>query len=148
MDYICQKIVKNDLVLESWKKYLEQIEKDILDSELADYEWYAVIQDNQAVAIFQIIDVLKVRSKNLQISFHPNFEKDDTAKIILFIYKSMLSICGDKDIWELKLYIDNRLIQDIFKIIVNYELELGKNIKSTKNYGKWIEIVFINKKNQ
>jgi nitrous oxidase accessory protein NosD len=37
-----QKIEQNDLALKDWKRYLEQAEKTVFESELEDFQWYAV----------------------------------------------------------------------------------------------------------
>ncbi len=143
MKFSYQKIKQeNDLTLADWRQYLEPTEQAIFESELGDFEWYAVLNDKQkVVVIFQIINVLDKYAKNLKISFHPNFKQDeyDIINIIIFIYKSMLEICGEKGIKKLKLYIDNSLIHDIFMLIATHQ-ENNKYIMGVKNYSKWIEI--------
>jgi hypothetical protein len=95
-----QKVNTTDLVLKDWKRYLDPTEKAIFESELSDYAWYSVVENNKVIAVFQIINVLDQYSKNLKIIFHPDFKEDesDIVGIILFIYKSMLDICDEKKI--------------------------------------------------
>lgn len=141
MSFEYQKIGKNDLILEDWKRYLTPTKKAIFDGELEDHDWYGVLENNEVIAIFQIIDVLKKYAKNLEIHFHPNFKPNDhnIIDIIFFIYESMLRICDNKKIKKLKLYIDNSLIYDIFTIIATHQAK-NRDIINTINYGKWIEI--------
>ncbi|WXU00453.1 MAG: hypothetical protein Ctma_1168 [Catillopecten margaritatus gill symbiont] len=136
-----QKFDSNDITLENWKGYLDPTEKAIFESELGDYEWHIVLNDSKVVAIFQIINVLDRYAKNLKIQFHPDFNHDDNdiIGIIIFIYESMLSICDEKAIKKLKLYIDNSLIHNIFMTIATHQAE-NKDIIEVKNYSKWIEI--------
>jgi hypothetical protein len=55
-----QKIEQNDLALKDWKRYLEQAEKTVFESELEDFQWYAVLKNNDVIAVFQIINVLNL----------------------------------------------------------------------------------------
>ncbi len=141
MSFAYQKVDYGDLTLENWKEYLDPTELYTFESELGDYEWHVVLENDKVIAIFQIIDVLKQYSKNLKINFHPAFElaQHDAAKIIVFIYESMLKVCDEKGIKKLKLYINHSYINDIFKQIVAHEDE-NNNIIGTKSYKKWIEI--------
>ena len=143
MSFTYQKVDRNDLTLENWKNYLDPTEKAIFESELDDYEWHIVLGDDKVIAIFQIINVLDKYAKNLKIQFHPNFNQDDynniVVKIIIFIYESMLSICNEKAIKKLKLYIDNSLMRNIFMIIAKHQEE-NKDIMKVENYSQWIEI--------
>jgi hypothetical protein len=117
-----QKIEQNDLALKDWKRYLEQAEKTVFESELEDFQWYAVLKNNDVIAVFQIINVLDQYAKSLQIYFHPVFEREgEIVDVIIYIYKTMLLICDQQDIKKLKLYIDNSLIHNIFTIIVKHE---------------------------
>ncbi len=142
MSFVYQKFNADDLILEDWKRYLDPTEKAIFTSELNDYEWHAVLKGGKVIAIFQIINVLDKYAKNLKIHFHPSFKQDDydITKIIIFIYQSMLKVCGEKGIKKLKLYIDNSLIHDIFTTIATHQAE-NKDIMETINYKKWIEVV-------
>jgi hypothetical protein len=136
-----QKVNTTDLVLKDWKRYLDPTEKAIFESELSDYAWYSVVENNKVIAVFQIINVLDQYSKNLKIIFHPDFKEDesDIVGIILFIYKSMLDICDEKKIKKLKLYIDNLLIHSIFMVIATHQAD-NQDIMKVENYSKWIEI--------
>ncbi|CAC9634396.1 hypothetical protein [bacterium endosymbiont of Bathymodiolus sp. 5 South] len=140
MTFTYQKIEQNDLALKDWKRYLEQAEKTVFESELEDFQWYAVLKNNDVIAVFQIINVLDQYAKSLQIYFHPVFEREgEIVDVIIYIYKTMLLICDQQDIKKLKLYIDNSLIHNIFTIIVKHE-EDSDDIMNAENYGKWIEI--------
>ena len=142
MTFSCQKIKQGGLTLEDWKRYLDPTEEAIFESELSDYEWHAVLDsDNKIIAVFQIINVLNIYSKNLTIHFHPTFKQNDynIVGIIMFIYESMLLICDKKDIKTLKLYIDDSLIHAVFMKIAEHQAK-NKDIIDMKNYGKWIEI--------
>jgi molecular chaperone GrpE (heat shock protein) len=141
MSYTYQTVNQDGLVLEEWRRFLTEEEKEILTSELSDYEWHAVLKDNKVIAIFQIINVLNEYAKNLRIHFHPTFKQgeSDIADIIIFIYQSMLEICDKKDIKKLKLYVDNSLMHAIFMIIATHQAE-SKDIIKVRNYSKWIEI--------
>lgn len=143
--YAYKKVSQDDLVLEEWKRYLDPTEKEVLNSELEDYDWFAVEKDGKVIAIFQIINVLNKCSKNLKIHFHPSFKQDEhnVVAIIIFIYESMLNICDKKDIKKLKLYIDDLLVHSIFMIIANHQEKTNKDIKRVQNYGKWIEIYMV-----
>jgi hypothetical protein len=138
----CQKADTNDLILEDWKRYLDLTEKAIFESELSDYDWYSVVENQKVIAVFQIIKVKRVKyAKNLKIIFHPDFKNDenDIVEIILFIYKSMLFICSGEKIKKLKLYIDDLLIHSIFMVIAKHQAG-NKDIIKVENYRKWIEI--------
>ncbi|CAC9430667.1 hypothetical protein [uncultured Gammaproteobacteria bacterium] len=141
MTFAFQKVNTTDLVLKDWKRYLDPTEKAIFESELSDYAWYSVVENNKVIAVFQIINVLDQYSKNLKIIFHPDFKEDesDIVGIILFIYKSMLDICDEKKIKKLKLYIDNLLIHSIFMVIATHQAD-NQDIMKVENYSKWIEI--------
>ncbi len=141
MSYTYQKFDKDDSILGDWKNYLDPTEKAIFEGELSDYEWHIVLSDSKVVAVFQIINVLDRCAKNLNIQFHPNFNHDnhDIVSIIIFMYESMLSICNEKAIKKLKLYINDSLIHEIFMVIVRHQEE-NKNIIKVENYSKWIEI--------
>lgn len=143
--YAYKKVSQGDLVLEEWKRYLDPTEKEVLNSELEDYDWFAVEKDGKVIAIFQIINVLSKYSKNLKIHFHPSFKQDEhnVVAIIIFIYESMLNVCGKKDIKKLKLYIDDLLVHSIFMIIANHQEKTNKDIERVQNYGKWIEIYMV-----
>ena len=140
MNFKYQKIKQDDLILQDWKQYLEPTEKAIFESELSDFEWHAVLQNNKVISVFQIINVLDKYAKNLKIHFHPIFEQNDNnvIEIIIFIYESMLKICDEENVKKLKLFIDNELMHGIFMIIATHQAE--NDIINFKNYGKWIEI--------
>jgi molecular chaperone GrpE (heat shock protein) len=140
VSFAYQKVDKG-LILEDWKRYLETTEKATFDSEMNDFEWHAVLNDNKVIAIFQIINVLDQYAKNLKIHFHPSFKQEeyDIIQIIIFIYDSMLNICDDKGIKKLKLYIDDVLMHSIFMIIATHQAD-NEDIIEVKNYSKWIEI--------
>jgi hypothetical protein len=68
-----QKVDTNDLILEDWKRYLDLTEKAGFESELSDYDWYSVVENQKVIAVFQIIKVKRVKyAKNLKIIFHPD----------------------------------------------------------------------------
>ncbi len=132
-----RKTLRNDL--DSWKTRLSSEDIIKLDSDLDDYTWYSVIEDSQIIAVFQIINVIKSFSKNLDIKFSPTTrqENKNIVGIIIFIYESMLQICKDeKVINKIKIHTHDPLMKFLFQELSN----MDKEIKSVKKYGKWVEI--------
>lgn len=130
---------KDDLL--GWKKQLSTENVIKLESDLEDYAWHSVLDNNQLVAVFQIINVLYKYSKNLDIKFAPTVrnERENIADIVIFIYNSILEICENQAIKRIKIHTHDPLMEFIFQELSNnYQKE--NLIKSVKKYGKWVEI--------
>lgn len=127
--------------LESWKMLLSAEDVIKLDSDLDDYVWYSIIDEEQIVAIFQIIDVKVDYSKNIDIKFSPIIRREDERiiDIIVFIYESMLKICNKNKINKIKIHTHDPLMKFIFQELSTTHHN-NNTIKNVKKYGKWIEI--------
>jgi len=93
------------------------------------------------LSIFHFINVLNIRAKNLQIRFNPfklDYTLENIVLIIFAIYKAIIKICEDKQIYKLKMYLPVDQINDIMMKIAIYE-EGNNSIKNLKKYTNWIE---------
>ncbi|WXT99315.1 MAG: hypothetical protein Ctma_1503 [Catillopecten margaritatus gill symbiont] len=62
MEYTHEKTTENHL--EDWKKFLNEEEKLEFNSELEDYSWYTILDENgEVIAIFEIINVVNSHHK-------------------------------------------------------------------------------------
>lgn len=127
--------------LDNWKTRLSAEDIIKLDSDLDDYAWYSVIENSQVIAVFQIINVIKIYSKNLDIKLSPTTRNDNknNMKIIVFIYNSMLQICQNEKINKIKIHTHDPLMKFIFQELSSMD-KSGNTIKNVKKYGKWVEI--------
>ncbi len=129
--------------LKEWITHLSEEEKLQLKSDLDDYNWHSVTDDSKDYirAIFQIIDVRDQYAKNLSIHFHPktNKDDDDLIEIILFIFSSIVSVCSENKLKQIKFHTHDDLMRVIFGILTDHQLENG-TIVAAKKYGRWIEI--------
>ena len=128
--------------LTKWKTLLDDEEISELESEISDYEWYTLLdKDGEVLSIFQIINVLNIRAKNLQIRFNPfklDYTLENIVLIIFAIYKAIIKICEDKQIYKLKMYLPVDYVNNIMMRIATYE-EGSNRIKNLKKYTNWIE---------
>lgn len=139
-DFNCTKTT--DEHLKQWKTLLNNEEIAELESEISDYEWYTLLnKDDEVLSIFQIINVLNTRAKNLQIRFNPFKEKytlKNIVSVIFAIYQAITKICQDKQIYKLKMYLPVKYVNDIMIKIAMFEAGNNK-IKNLKKYTNWIE---------
>jgi len=141
---------KEDFVSE-WGSHLSEEEKICLQSDLNDYEWYAVSDENgKTLAIFQIISVLDQYSKNLNVKFSPKEfsslllnreDLDKVIEVIVFIFFSIIEICQDDQVKKIKLHTHDEIMGKIFSGLI----DLHDGVKNIKKYGKWIEAEIIYK---
>lgn len=129
--------------LTQWKRLLTDEEILELESEISDYEWYTLLdEDGEVLSIFQIINVLNTRAKNLQIHFNPlklDYTLKNIVSIIIAIYQTIIKICKDKQIYKLKMYLPLDYINRIVREIVIYEAK-NNRIQNHKKYTNWIEL--------
>ena len=144
MSYIYKKTI--DLHLKTWIKFLSEDEKLSFNAELESGEWHSILENNEVIAIFQILTNKNDKSaKSLSINFNNHYFKNIgvSIDIILFIYDSMLDICKNENIFKLKLHIKEKFVKDVFDMIVGYEIKHANKITNLKTYGAWIDFEII-----